>query len=64
MSVLQHPGYQAGVKKYAGEGLGIKLFLPDLARLKRETLTWIAEGRLQRPVQMIWGANETVRAPT
>lgn len=58
MEVLQRPGYQAGVKKYGGEGLGVKLFLPDLARMKRETLTWISEGRLQRPVQMIWGAND------
>lgn len=58
MEVLRHPGYQAGVKRYAGEGLGVKLFLPELARLKRETLTWISEGRLQRPVQMIWGAND------
>ncbi len=58
MEVLQHSGYQAGVTKYVGEGLGVRLFLPDLARMKRETLTWISEGRLQRPVQMIWGAND------
>lgn len=58
MEVLQHPGYQEGVRKYAGEGMGVKLFLPDLSRLKRETLTWIGEGRLQRPVQMIWGADD------
>jgi pimeloyl-ACP methyl ester carboxylesterase len=58
MEVLRHPTYQAGVRKYAGEGLGVKLFLPDLARMKRETLQWISEGRLQRPVQMIWGAND------
>ncbi len=58
MAVLSRPQYQAGVKKYAGELLGIRLFLPDLARMKRETLTWIAEGRLQRPVQIIWGADD------
>jgi pimeloyl-ACP methyl ester carboxylesterase len=58
MEILRRPGYQAGVEKYAREGWGVKLFLPDLARMKRETLTWISEGRLQRPVQMIWGAND------
>nr|WP_236589968.1 alpha/beta hydrolase [Ramlibacter aurantiacus] len=58
MAVLANPVYQAGMRKYAGEGLGVKLFIPDLARMKRETLTWIGEGRLQRPVQMIWGAND------
>lgn len=58
MGVLAHPGYLAGVKKYSGEQLGIRLFLPDLARLKRETVTWINDGRLQRPTQIIWGAND------
>lgn len=58
MDVLNHPGYQKGVAKMSNEMLGLRLFLPDLARLKRETLTWINEGRLQRPVQLIWGAND------
>ncbi len=56
--VLRQPSYLAGVKKMVDEQLGLRLFLPDLARLKRETLTWIAEGRLQRPVQVVWGYND------
>jgi 2-hydroxy-6-oxonona-2,4-dienedioate hydrolase len=58
MDVLQQPNYQKGVAKIVGEQLGIRLFLPDLARMKRETLTWLNEGRLQRPVQIIWGFND------
>ncbi len=58
MDVLATEAYQAGVKKYSGESLGVSLFVPELAKLKRETLTWIRDGRLQRPVQMIWGAND------
>lgn len=56
--VLRHPGYQAGVQRYGAGMLGIGLFLPELSRAKRETLEWIAAGRLQRPVQMIWGAQD------
>ena len=40
------------------EKLGTKLFLPELAREKRETLQWINEGRLQRPVQVVWGFDD------
>ena len=31
---------------------------PLCAKLKRETLAWIAEGRLQRPTQIVWGFND------
>jgi 2-hydroxy-6-oxonona-2,4-dienedioate hydrolase len=58
MDVLKHPGYLAAVRKMAEEQLGVRVFLPELARMKRETLRWIDEGRLQRPVQLIWGAND------
>jgi 2-hydroxy-6-oxonona-2,4-dienedioate hydrolase len=34
------------------------LFLPALARDKLETLNWLAEGRLQRPTQVIWGRDD------
>jgi pimeloyl-ACP methyl ester carboxylesterase len=56
--VLRNPDYQAGVRKYGPGMLGVGLFVPELSRLKRETLTWIEAGRLQRPVQMIWGAQD------
>ena len=58
MKVLERPAYQQGVAKYGREMLGVGRFLPELARMKRETLQWIDDGRLQRPVQLIWGAND------
>jgi pimeloyl-ACP methyl ester carboxylesterase len=58
MDVLSQPAYRRGVDKMVGEGLGIRLFLPDLARYKRETLTMINVGRLQRPTQLVWGFND------
>lgn len=58
MDVLSQPVYRQGVKKMVDEKLGVRLFLPDLARYKRETLTWINEGRLQRPIQIVWGFND------
>jgi pimeloyl-ACP methyl ester carboxylesterase len=58
MDVLRQPTYLAGVRKIVDEKLGVRLFLPDLARYKRETLTWLQEGRLQRPTQIVWGLND------
>lgn len=58
MDVLSQPVYRQGVKKMVEERLGMRLFLPDLARYKRETLAWINEGRLQRPTQIVWGFND------
>ncbi|MFM0700679.1 alpha/beta fold hydrolase [Paraburkholderia sediminicola] len=58
MDVLQQPSYLAGVRKMTTDQLGVRVFLPALARMKRETLRWIDEGRLQRPVQLVWGAND------
>ncbi|SEE71467.1 2-hydroxymuconate semialdehyde hydrolase [Rhizobiales bacterium GAS188] len=58
MDVLSQPGYRQGVKKMVDEKLGVRLFLPDLARYKRETLAWVNEGRLQRPTQIVWGFND------
>lgn len=58
MDVLAQPEYRKGVTKMVDERLGARLFLPDLARYKRETLAWINEGRLQRPTQIIWGFND------
>lgn len=58
MHTLSLPKYQESVRKMGPEKLGTKLFLPDLAREKRETLQWINEGRLQRPVQVVWGFDD------
>jgi len=62
MATLALPKYQESVRKVEGERLGAQLFLPQLAREKGETLQWLAEGRLQRPVQVIWGANDRTAA--
>jgi pimeloyl-ACP methyl ester carboxylesterase len=58
MATLALPKYQESVRKMTAEKLGTKLFLPQLAREKRETLQWINEGRLQRPVQVVWGFDD------
>ena len=58
MSTLANPKYQESVRKMTAEKLGTKLFLPELAREKRETLQWINEGQLQRPVQVVWGFDD------
>ncbi|BCH29336.1 3-oxoadipate enol-lactonase [Mesorhizobium sp. L-8-10] len=58
MDVLAQPIYREGVRKMIDEQLGVRLFLPDLARYKRETLACINEGRLQRPTQIVWGFND------
>ena len=58
METLALPKYRESVRKMEEEKLGARLFLPQLAREKRETLQWLAEGRLQRPVQVIWGFDD------
>jgi pimeloyl-ACP methyl ester carboxylesterase len=58
MEVLDLPKYRESVRKMVDEKLGTRLFLPALARDKRETLQWIRDGRLQRPTQIMWGHND------
>jgi len=58
LEVLNLPKYRESIAKVEGERLGAKLFLPQLARDKRETLQWINEGRLQRPVEIFWGTDD------
>ena len=58
MATLANPKYQESVRKMGAEKLGTKLFLPELAREKRDTLQRINEGHLQRPVQVIWGFDD------
>lgn len=56
--VLSLPKYRVSVQKMDEENLKTRLFFPQLARDKRETLHWLAEGRLQRPTQVFWGLND------
>jgi 2-hydroxy-6-oxonona-2,4-dienedioate hydrolase len=58
LETLAQPKYRESVRKIEDEKLGVKLFLPELAREKRETLQWLDEGRLQRPTQLIWGFDD------
>lgn len=56
--VLQLAKYRESVKKMVDEQLGTRLFAPELAKQKRETLQWLREGRLQRPTQIVFGNND------
>lgn len=56
--VLSLPKYRESVRKMEDEHLRISMFAPRLAQLKRETLVWLDEGRLQRPTQVVWGFND------
>ena len=58
METLALPKYRESVRKMEEEKLSTRLFLPQLAREKRETLQWLADGRLQRPVQVVWGFDD------
>lgn len=58
LQILAQPKYQETVKKMEEGKLASKLFLPALAREKRETLQWLNDGRLQRPAQVVWGFND------
>lgn len=58
LETLALPKYRESVRKIEEEKLGMKLFLPELAKEKRETLQWLDEGRLQRPVQVFWGFDD------
>ncbi|MBO9352906.1 alpha/beta fold hydrolase [Bordetella petrii] len=56
--VFQLPKYIESVRKMDVEGLKTTRFIPELARLKRDTLRRIAEEGIGRPTQLIWGAND------
>jgi pimeloyl-ACP methyl ester carboxylesterase len=58
MRILSLDKYRDTVRKMVGEGLAERVFLPELARQKGQTLRWLDEGRLQRPVQVVWGYND------
>jgi pimeloyl-ACP methyl ester carboxylesterase len=56
--VLSRDDYRAAVQRIRRGRLLPAQFLPQLAQDKRETLTWLAEGRLQRPCQIVWGRDD------
>jgi pimeloyl-ACP methyl ester carboxylesterase len=58
LETLAQPKYRESVRKMEDQGLGARLFLPELSRDKRETLQWIEDGRLQRPAQVVWGYDD------
>ncbi|WP_028927265.1 alpha/beta fold hydrolase [Pseudonocardia acaciae] len=51
-------GYRAARDTVVAGRLLERVFWPRLAREKRETIGWLAEGRLQRPTQIIWGRDD------
>lgn len=57
-AILQSDDYQEALAEITEHGLMAGQFLPLLARDKRETLQWLAEGRLQRPTQIVWGRDD------
>lgn len=58
LEILHRPEYRETVERIQQQRLIPNLFLPALARDKHQTLTWLAEGRLQRPVQIVWGRDD------
>jgi pimeloyl-ACP methyl ester carboxylesterase len=56
--ILSLPKYRESVRMMVDEGAAARFFGPQLAKQKRETLTWLREGRLQRPTQLIFGRND------
>lgn len=61
--ILQLPKYRETVKKIAEEGLSSTYFMPQLAEMKLETLTWLEHGRLQRPAQIIFAQDDPTVHP-
>lgn len=59
---VNRPEAKEAFRKMVTEGMATRYFLPELSKQKRETLTWLREGRLQRPLQIIWGANDATVA--
>lgn len=62
LNVMRQPKYRKSVTKMVTELLNAKVFLPHLARQKKETLELIAGGYLQRQTQIIWGQNDRTAA--
>jgi len=58
VAVLSLEKSRASARKMVDEKLKARVFLPQLALNKRETLNLIKEGMLRRPVQVFWGYND------
>ncbi|MBS1888516.1 MAG: alpha/beta hydrolase [Actinobacteria bacterium] len=58
VDLLEGEQYRAMMEQIEGERLLERFFFPQLQRDKRETLRWLEEGRLQRPVQILWGLTD------
>jgi 2-hydroxy-6-oxonona-2,4-dienedioate hydrolase len=58
MAVLALPKSKISAHKMVDERLKQKIFLPQLALHKRETLSLIKDGMLRRPTQIFWGYND------
>ena len=58
MAVLALEKSRESARKMVDEKLKSRIFLPQLALHKRETLNLIREGVLRRPVQIFWGYND------
>lgn len=56
--IVESPAYRAANDEIRRHNLLDRLFLPRLESDKLETLTWIEQGRLQRPVQIVWGLDD------
>jgi 2-hydroxy-6-oxonona-2,4-dienedioate hydrolase len=55
--------YQALLAEFGAKNLLAAQVMPQLAHDKLETLRWLSEGRLQRPVHIIWGRNDLTARP-
>ena len=58
IDVWRLPKYQESCRKMEDEGLKLRRFVPELAKLKIELLERIANKGIGRPTQVIWGAND------
>ncbi len=56
--VLNLPKYRESVRKMEEEGLKTRVFLPELARRKRDLLERLAAMGTQRPTQLVWTRND------
>lgn len=63
-AIVQSENYQASIAEARDGALNDRHFLPELERDKLETLTWIDQGRLQRPVQIVWGLDDATASLT
>lgn len=56
--VLNLPKYRESCRKMEEEGLKTRVFLPELARRKRDLLERLASMGMQRPTQLFWTRND------